>query len=86
MATSSKASAPEATDTAAPAPAPGEDFTEVVYRGEASLRTISREQWLAAGVPDQDTTSWDRNTGLSRDHFTNAALEVLRRDANFKFE
>lgn len=82
--TAAQEPAPEAGQP--PAGDPEAEWTEVVYRGGASLRIITKQEWEQAGIRDQDTVSWDRNHGLSRDHFTTAAIDVLRRDANFHFE
>lgn len=62
-------------------------FENVKYVGQATERQISEEAWVRAEVPNQGAVTWDKrnNHTVSGDHFTDKAVEVLRRDSNFTF-
>jgi hypothetical protein len=61
------------------------DAKYVEYKGQATHRRISEADWQAAGVADQGDVEWSRDTNMrvGVDHFTDEALEVLRRDGGF---
>lgn len=58
----------------------------VAYVGGATIREITARQWEQAGIMDQDGANWTvQNRHLvPKDHFSDAALEVLERDGQFK--
>jgi hypothetical protein len=64
----------------------------VKYRGPSTVRTISKEDFLASGVADQEGATWERSHATGEDgimplsHFNDKAVEVLRRDSNFIIE
>lgn len=62
--------------------------TEVVYVGDAGTREISKADWRAAGVEDQETVTWnaDNEYRVPADQFTEQALQVLTRDRNLKIK
>lgn len=57
---------------------------QVFYTGVASIRTISKEQWEAAGITDQEYVAWTRDSGhkLPKERFTPAALDVLKQQGD----
>lgn len=61
---------------------------DVKYTGEAGVREITKAQWKAAGVEDQDTTIWnaENDYSLPASQFTDRALEVLKRDPNLNLK
>lgn len=63
----------------------GNESKNVVFRGFASVRTISEESWKRSGVKDQKDVRWDytNNWSLELSKFSSAALEVLKKDSDF---
>lgn len=52
----------------------------LIYTGGATTREITREQWEAAGVKDQDTVRFSKEENNRRvpvDEMTSAAVELL---------
>lgn len=79
---------PSAFTAVAPLSPPEEldaDAKYVEYKGQATHRRISREDWERAGIADQGDVEWSRETNMrvGLDHLTDEALEVLRRDGGF---
>lgn len=68
-----------------PVPVAPKDAKWVTYHGQASLRTITEEQWLQGGIEGQSSVTWRKETGnrVRVDEFTEAALDVLRIDGSF---
>lgn len=68
-----------------PVPVAEKGAKYVTYHGQAGLRTISTEQWVAGGIEDQGPVTWRKDTGsrVRVDEFTEAALDVLRLDGSF---
>jgi hypothetical protein len=62
-----------------------QDSENVVYRGQATYRRISVEQWEQAGVMDQGEAIWNTANNFQRpvSWFNEAALEALRNDGSF---
>lgn len=58
----------------------------VFYHGKFGKREITKEQWEAAGIPDQPTVLWERHTGFKvpQAAFGPKALQVLRQDPDFR--
>ena len=54
------------------------------YVGTAHVRRMTKQNWLAAGIKDQDTVVFNRGNGMSvpRDQFSDAAWNALVLDAN----
>lgn len=59
---------------------------EVKYGGISTVRSISKDEWEAAGVKDQEGTVWDASNGYSLplSDFNDAALDVLAADGFFE--
>lgn len=62
-----------------------EDAKFVTYHGKATLRRMTEEQWIQAGVSDQEYVEWNEGNGfaVSVEQLNDAALEALRKDTNF---
>lgn len=58
----------------------------VTFHGEATVRTITSQEWANAGVANMPTVTWERRTGhkVSADVFDAKALQVLRQDPDFR--
>ena len=58
----------------------------VEWTGSAGVREVTVEQWKAAGVEDQDTVLWTRESPrVSMSALTVAAQERLAAEPDFKF-
>jgi hypothetical protein len=62
------------------------DKPGVYHKSVASIRQITEQDWLQAGISNQGTVIWDDVNGNFRklEDFTPEALEVLRRDDSFR--
>jgi hypothetical protein len=71
-----------------PEPKPAESVSVVKYTGDAGVREITRAQWRAAGVDDQETTVWDEsnNYTLLSSAFTPKALEIIKADRGLQIK
>ena len=78
---------PALADTEADAELAAEaDEPMVVFRGKASKREITAQEWKRlANIEDMPTITWERRTGFKvpANAFTSQALQVLRQDPDF---
>ena len=53
------------------------------YIGRSTTRRMTKRDWVAAGVTDQDTLTWNKRNGfsVSRDQISDAAWAILANDA-----
>jgi len=56
-----------------------------MYKGRATYRRITAEQWEKAGVEDQPEVIWNQANGFQVpvDQLNEKALEALRNDGSF---
>lgn len=61
------------------------DADYVEYKGNATFRRITADQWMQARVKDQSEIVWDASNEFKvpLSEFNDAALTVLRRDGAF---
>ncbi len=58
----------------------------VEWTGSVGHREITAEQWLAAGIEDQDTLVWTRESPrIAISRLTDDARQRLSEEPNFKF-
>lgn len=60
----------------------------VKYVGGATVRRITKDQWIQAGVENQDTVEWNRRNGKSVDlaDLNDKAIELLEYEPGFRVD
>lgn len=58
----------------------------ISYKGTADVRRITKQEWKAAGVEDQDTVEWnaDNDFTVPRSALSDAAWAKIEKDSDLK--